>query len=112
MEVGPSKPVGYLPLHTIKEFVQLTPEAAAAALAERGLATAQFGPAACCIKSGALYAYHREALAALLRANADTIRAIELSVDPDAFVASIATVWFEKDHPAYPIIAKAFGHSS
>lgn len=66
-EVGPTKPVGYLPLYTIREFVQLTPEAVAATATAHGLATAQFGPAACCIKSGALYFYDREALADLLQ---------------------------------------------
>ena len=110
MAVGPSKPVGYLPLHTIEEFVQITPEAVVAALTAHGLATVQFGPTGCCIKSGALYACHREALAALLQANADAIRAMGLPLDPEIFVAHIAAVWFENNHPAYPIIAKAFGH--
>ena len=41
----------------------------------RGLTTALFGPAECCIKSGALYVYHREALAGL-------------SVNPDRFCGS------------------------
>jgi hypothetical protein len=112
MEVGPSKPVGYLPLHTIEELVQLTPEAVAAASAACGLATAQFGPDACCIKSGALYVYDREVLAALLEETADAVRAAGLPLDPDRFVVHIASVWFEKDHPSYPIIATAFGDSS
>jgi hypothetical protein len=111
-EVGPSKPVGYLPLYTIEEFVQLTPEAVAAAATARGLTTAQFGPAACCIKSGALYVYDREALASLLQERADAIFAAGLPLDPDRFVAHIATVWFEKDHPSYPIIVTVFGDNS
>jgi hypothetical protein len=108
-EVGPAKPVGYLPLYTIEEFVQLTPEAVAAAATARGLATAQFGPAACCIKSGALYVYDRKALANLLQESADTIAAASLPSDPDRFVAHIATVWFDMAHPAYALIARAFG---
>jgi hypothetical protein len=112
MEVGPSKPVGYLPLYTIEDFVLQTPEAVAAAATARGLTTAQFGSAACCIKSGALYVYDREALASLLRERADALFAAGLPLDPDRFVAHIATVWFEKDHPAYPIIARVFGDSS
>jgi hypothetical protein len=43
-EVGPSKPVGYLPLYTINDFVQLTPEAVAAAATARGLATGSLVP--------------------------------------------------------------------
>ena len=111
-KVGPTKPVGYLPLYTIEEFVQLTPEAVAAAATARGLATAQFGPAACCIKSGALYVYDREALADLLQESADAIAAAGLPSDPDRFVAHIATVWFDMAHPAYPLIARVFGEST
>jgi hypothetical protein len=112
MEIGASKPVSYLPLYTIEDFVRQTPEAVAAAATARGLATAQFGSAACCIKSGALYVYDREVLASLLQERADAIVAAGLPLDPDRFVAHIATVWFEKDHPAYPIIARVFGDSS
>lgn len=43
-EVGPSKPVGYLPLYTLKDFVQLSPETVAAAATTRGLTTTQFSP--------------------------------------------------------------------
>src|SRR5262245_61627149 len=110
-DVGTSKPVGYLPLHTIKDFVRLSPEAVAGAATARGLATAQFGPDTCCIKSGALYVYHRDALAKLLGARADVISAAGLPLDPDRFVAHVATVWFAADHPVRPIIAAAFGDS-
>jgi hypothetical protein len=108
-EVGPSKPVGYLPLYTLKKFVRTTPEALAAAAGARGLATAQFTPANSRIKSGALYVYHREALADLLQANATTARAAGLPLEPDDFIARITAVWFEKNHPAYAVIAAAFG---
>ena len=111
-EVGPSKPVGYLPLITIETIAQLDPETVAAEARARGLATEQFGPSVCCIKSGALYVYHREALAALLRANAEAVHAAGLPLDPGNFVARIASVWFEQDHPARPIIAIAFGEGA
>jgi len=111
-EVGPSKPVGYLPPHTIDDFVQLSPEALAKAATARGLATAQFGPDICCIKSGALYVYDREVLAKLLHMQADVISAAGLPLDPDLFDALIATVWFAADHPVRPIIASAFGEAS
>ncbi len=107
--VGPSKPVGYLPLNTIENIARLDPGAVAAAAQARGLATERFHPSVCCIKSGALYVYHREALAALLLANADAVHAAGLPLDPGDFVARIASVWFEQNHPARPIIAIAFG---
>lgn len=110
-EVGPSKPIGYLPLYTIKDFVQLSPQTIAAAATARGLTTAQFSPKECCIKSGALYVYHREALASLLQARAEVITAGGLPLDPDRFVAHIAAVWFKADHPASAVIRTAFADS-
>jgi hypothetical protein len=112
LEVGPTKPVAYLPLYTIEEFVKMTPETVVAAATARGLATAQFGPEACCIKSGALYVYDREALADLLQESADASAAAGLPSDPDRFVAHIAAVWFDRDHPAHPLIARAFGEAA
>jgi len=109
MEVGVSKPIGYLPLYTIEKFLRLTPEALADAAAKLGLATVQFDVAACCIKSGALYAYHRQALASLLHVNAPTVHATGLPLDPDEFVSHIATRWFDEQHPGYPVIIAAFG---
>lgn len=108
-EVGSSKPVGYLPLYTIEEFLRSTPESVAASAATRGLATAQFTQAACCIKSGAFYAYHREALNNLLQENAEAVRIAGLPLDPDDFVAHIAAIWYAENHTVHPIIAAAFG---
>jgi hypothetical protein len=107
--VGSTKPVAYLPLYTIKDFVQLSPDVVAADAKARGLAAVQFGPDTCCIKSGALYVYDREALARLLQVQADAVAHAGLPHDPDRFVRHIAAVWYPKDHPAHPIIAKAFG---
>lgn len=76
---------------------------------DRGLASAEFGPAECCIKSGALYLYHREALARLLAAHAQILTEAQIPLQPDSFVVFIAANWLEPDHPAYPVIAKAFG---
>ncbi len=98
--VGPSKPVGYLPLYAIEEFVQRTPETVAAARGPLGALRRGFSiQRDSCIKSGALYVYHRGALAALLQTNTDAVRAAGLPLDPDDFVARIAAVWFEENHP-------------
>jgi hypothetical protein len=108
-DVGRSKPVGYLPLATIRDVLQLDPKVVADAATARGLVAAQFGPEVCCIKSGALYVYHREALANILKVRTDAISMAGLPSDPDRFIAVIAATWFEEDHPARPIIAAAFG---
>ncbi|MEI9916959.1 MAG: hypothetical protein WDN29_15460 [Methylovirgula sp.] len=110
LEVGPLKPIGYLPLSTITAAKSASEIVAASALT-RGLAAIQFPPEACCIQSGALYVYDRAALAALLQVRAVAAAAAGLPVRVDAFAAHIASTWFERGHPAHPIIAAAFGES-
>lgn len=105
--VGPAKPVGYLPLNTVKDLVNV--EVVMANAAARGLAAAQFGPENCCIRSGALYVYDRQALRRLLRNHADLLAAANMPLDPDHFIARIAAVWLEPSHPVHSIIAQAFG---
>jgi len=112
MQVGPTRPVGYLPLYTLKHLLLRDPQDVASEASASGLTATQFGPDGCCIKSGALYVYHREALAELLRSRADVLAANGLPTDPDHFVALIASVWFEQDHPVYPIVVAAFGGGS
>lgn len=107
--VGPSKPIGYLPLYTLKDLVRVTPEKVAADAIGRRLAAVLFSPEQCCIKSGALYVYDPVALSKILQAKADTLAEHQLPSDPDRFVAYIAAVWLEPCHPVYPIIAAAFG---
>ena len=110
--VGPSKPVAYLPLYTIRDFVHLSPNTIAAEATARGLSAAEFGPKACCIKSGALYVYDPGALARLLEAHVNVLDAHGFPFDPDQFVAHIAGTWFQQDHPVHAIIAQAFGSST
>lgn len=43
-DVGPSKPVGYLPLRTLEKTLLLSPEAVAVGATARGLVTAVFSP--------------------------------------------------------------------
>lgn len=110
--VGPSKPVGYLPLYTIRNFAHLSPEIVAAQATAKGLTAIAFGPKRCCIKSGALYVYDPGALAQLLLAHADVLDANNFPLDPARFVAHIARTWFPHEHPALAVIARAFGAST
>lgn len=107
MLVDPRKPIGYLPLYTLKDLLLCDPQDVASEAEASGLRAAQFGPDKCCIKSGALYVYHPGALTELLRARGDVLAENGL-VDPDQFVALIAAVWFEHDHPIFPLVVTAF----
>ncbi len=59
-------------------------------------------------RAAPLYVYHRAPLANRLQAQADTVVAAGLPLDPDRFVAHIAAVWFDVEHPAHTIIKAAF----
>jgi hypothetical protein len=65
-QIGPAKPIGYLPLYTIRDILKMEPHALAQDSAAKGLSAALFGPAQCCIKSGALYLFDRQSLELLL----------------------------------------------
>jgi hypothetical protein len=110
-QVGPEKPIGYLPLYTLRDFAGVDPAIICAEATARGLAAAQFGPDDCCIDSGALYIYDRQALSLLLQAHSEILVEVGIPREPELFVALIAAVWLEPEHPVYQIIAKAFGET-
>jgi len=92
-QVGPAKPIGYLPLHTIRDILQMDPHALAHDAKANGLSTALFGPDQCCIKSGALYVFDRQSLEILMRSS--RLSGNRWPLDPDQFVARIAREWID-----------------
>jgi len=107
--VGPKKAIGYLPLYTLREFLQIDPREMADQVALRGLTTAIFNVEQCRIKSGAIYFYDRDELQKLLNSSAGSLTQCGLPIDPDHFLKEIAATWYEPEHPVYPIISAAFG---
>lgn len=109
--VGPAKPIGYLPLYTLRAMGEAG-ERIVAASADRGLSVVEFGPDKSCVKSGAIYVYDRIALGRLLKMATATLAVAGLSSDPDEFVAAIAATWFSSTHPLTATIAAAFGDTA
>jgi hypothetical protein len=109
-DVGPDKPVGYLPLYTFKAMGE-TGKRLREDAASRGLAVASFGPDECCVKSGAIYVYDREALSRELNRHTEALSAAGMPSDPDRFIAEIAAHWLDEAHPLMPLIASAFGET-
>ena len=107
--VGPKKNIGYLPLYTVSEFLQIDLEEVVDHVSPLGLSSAIFDVKHCRIKSGAIYVYDRVELESRLKAKTGLLTQHGLSLDPDIFVEQIALTWFEPEHPVYPIIAAAFG---
>jgi hypothetical protein len=108
-QVGPAKPVGYLPLYTIRDVLQMDPYAVAQDARLNGLSAAIFGPDQCCIKSGALYVFDRQSLERLLRSSKLIVSASCWPLDPDQFVARIAREWIDDAYSVAPVIKRAFG---
>ncbi|WP_186419187.1 hypothetical protein [Bosea sp. CS1GBMeth4] len=106
--VGSTKAIGYLPLQTVTQVLQLNVEDAIAHAAACGLNALSIGPQECCINSGALYVFDAAALEAILRNGVATLEQVNAPTDPTMFVRFIARYWFPADHPIMPIIRTAF----
>jgi hypothetical protein len=110
--VGPAKPIGYLPLDTIRDVLQTDPHALAHEAEANGLSAALLGPDQCCIRSGALYVFHRQSLEALLQSSSSILSASRWPLDPDRFVARIACEWIDPAHPVAAVIRRTFGEET
>jgi hypothetical protein len=109
--VGSTKAIGYLPLNTVIDLLEISLNTLEDDARSRGLAAITFEQDRCCIHSGAIYIYDRDTLARLLLASAETLTACRLAVNPDEFVLQIAATWFDRSHPAFSVIAAAFDDS-
>lgn len=110
-DVGPAKPMGYLPIRGITRFCGIPLAEAIADVQARGLAWRVVGePPASSVASGALYVWDRAALGALLDANRDILMIADWPLDPDVFVAKVDRVTVHEEvFPAlYELIGAAF----
>jgi hypothetical protein len=108
--VGPDKPVGYLPLYTIRDVLGLQVDVLSTEAQAEGLSALRLDPEECCIESGVLYVFDGERLAALLASEAETLASRGWPAEPEGFVRALAAEWVEPDDPVLPIIRRAFGH--
>lgn len=107
--VGPTKPLGYLPLSTLKRH-GFEAGALAAHFDRLGFGTRRFSPRETVIASGALYVFHRT-LADLLYEYRALLASYGWPTEPQAFVQKVATVEVPEDGsaPLHHLIARAFG---
>ncbi|GAA0575212.1 hypothetical protein GCM10009416_12300 [Craurococcus roseus] len=109
--VGRDKGIGYLPLYTIRDVLSLDVADLAAEVESRALSALVLGPAECCIKSGALYVFDHQRLAALLAIYSETVASSGWPTEPDSFVRAIAAHWVGPEDSILPVIRKAFGET-
>ncbi len=106
--VGPTKPVGYLPISTITDICKFDPAAIEAELNARGLKTLVLGREECRVPAGALYAYDETALGSFLRERESVLRAASWPTEPEAFVRHLKALapWRTE---LFDLVADAFG---
>ncbi|MBW9072833.1 MULTISPECIES: hypothetical protein [Agrobacterium] len=110
VQLGPEKPVSYLPLNTIENMLGLTVDRYREMLRAGGNESMLFEDQQCAINSGAVYGYNVPALGVLLRQFNSILIANGWPDAPEQFVEKIARNWVEDvDAPLLLIIRAAFG---
>jgi hypothetical protein len=111
LNIGPDKPVSYLPIKTIEKVIGLTIAEYRSLIEKSGNEAAVFDADVSCIASGAVYAYGPAHLERLLRDNRSVLAEHNWPTAPAEFIKRAAGEWLEDTHPVMPIITKAFGSS-
>lgn len=102
--VGPHKPLGYLPLDTVKD-----PDGTRRALESRGMSVIVLNQVKSNVASGAMVAYDPKALGRLLKSRRSLLAKSKWPEDPDEFAR------FHMNHPVpfrtdlFDLIADAYG---
>jgi hypothetical protein len=104
--VGPSKPLGYLPISTIKDEGKSVRDIMEWA-GNVGIRCVAFTEFESRVSSGAVYVWHESALQALLDSNRDILTRTEWPIIANDFVSQVVTE-NARDPALYELIGVAF----
>jgi 8-oxo-dGTP diphosphatase len=107
--VGPSKPLSYLPIGTIERLLGMTVADYVCLIEQQGSSCIVFSETETCIKSGAVYAYSRIDLARVLFRHRFLLAEHSWPEAPAEFVRKVAQEWLDEDNPLKRVIDAAFG---
>ncbi len=107
--VGPSKPMSYLPISTIERLLGMTIADYARLIEQRGSSCVVFAETETCIKSGAVYAYSKIDLARVLVRHSFLLAEHSWPEAPAEFVRKVAQEWLDEDNPLKRVIGAATG---
>jgi hypothetical protein len=107
--VGSGKSLGYLPLATVRNHLELGEDEIVRSFKRRGLKAKTFLAHECCIKSGAIYVFDPVSLQKVLDAASGILKDSSWPLVAESFVNKIAKVWVDPSHPVYVVIRRAFG---
>ena len=108
LEVGLEKPLGYLPLDTIRDSCGVNPSEVAQYLQQRGFETREWDQSFCKVGSGALYIYDQVSLQKLLNNNSKVLVTSNWPTQADQFVVKVATTHAQSPSPIFDLVADAF----
>ena len=111
LDVGLEKPISYLPIRTVTDVVGISVAAYRVLIEKSGAKSLVFYQEDCCIKSGAVYAYHIDGLRNILEDHRKTLIENGWPVDPLQFITRIAAEWLDEKSPVLPVVRSAFGDS-
>lgn len=104
--VGEEKPLGYLPISTLREICGVEPKKMREELETKGLVVIEFAREEIGVGSGALYAYDRGALGRVLESGRPILEKNGWPTDPDEFVRHLKV--FAEDPDLYNLVMRAF----
>jgi hypothetical protein len=104
--VGEEKPLGYLPISTLKKICGTDPQTMRDELEPKGIIVVEFKEDECRVPGGALYAYDRNALGRLLDSGKAILEKNGWPTEPDGFVRHLKV--FGEDPDLYRLIMHAF----
>lgn len=104
--VGEEKPLGYLPIPTLREICGTDPQKMREELESKGIVVVEFQEEECRVAGGALYAYDRNVLGRLLESGKTILEKNGWPTDPDGFVRHLKV--FGGDPDLYHLIMRAF----
>ena len=103
--VGEEKPLGYLPILTLRKIC-IDPQKMREELESKGIVVVEFKDEECRVPGGALYAYDRNALGRLLESGKTILEKNGWPTEPDGFVRNLKV--FGEDPDLYRLIMHAF----
>ncbi len=108
LDVGPKKPLGYLPLSTISDICNVNVDDVANYLVKKGIETRIWKEDFCRIDGGVLYAYDSDSLQKLLNQNISVLYDAGWSTHVDGFVIQVVTKLAPHYSPIFDLIADSF----
>jgi hypothetical protein len=108
IDVGPEKPLGYLPIDTLKDVCEVDVEDFARTLRVKGLKTIMLNMEESNVGwNGALYAYHEDSLRNLLLEQRELLMQKRWPLDPEAFIRHLNNLAPSKT-ALFDLVADAF----